>query len=158
MDDILQHFYEKLSAITRNTGTVEEPVIETVLKEVATDDGQITSKVTLQLPAVYYDIANMNYSQAADNIGIADTQVKLKFACRKTDELRWNTIELITKALTGTGSDNFNGIIKVSQKKVEYDDIFVYEIIFSFAYFDISAIPERTQIDKPGLTLNFKIN
>jgi len=157
MEEILQHFQTKLESIKINTGTTEDPEMTNELLEVETDDGQLTSKATLQLPAAYYDITNMNYSQAGEHIGIADTEITLKLAVRKTDSNRWGTIKRITKALIGTGGETFKGILKTSQKKTEYDDIFVYTITFSCTFYDEAAVPEYTEIEKPEGNLTVKI-
>ncbi len=158
METLLAHFQTNLSAIERNIGTIEDPVMEAVLKEVQPDDGQLASKVTLQLPAAYYDVTRMLYSEAGDNIGIADTDVTVKFVCRKNDPTRWLAMQLINKALAGTGGTNFNGIAKKSHERTEYEDVYVYIMVFGCALFDISAVPERELIDKPDADITFRIS
>lgn len=160
MEAILEHFKTALEAITFNSGTVDDPVIERRLKVAQIDNGQLDEKVTLQLPAAYFDITEMAYSNAGENIGLADTEITVRLAVRKSDLTRYLIIDEISKALAGTHGTSFGGILKESQRKVSYDDIFEYRITFGCIYYDLSAVPQTETLtgdDRPALNMDFRI-
>jgi hypothetical protein len=153
MENLLNHLKQKLEGIVT---TGDNPV--KVLKTVETDDGQLDGKASLQLPAAYYDITDMAYSQAGENIGLADTEVTIRVAFKKNDSTRWDLLKKITKALSGTHGTTFNNLMKESQKKVSFDDIFEYRLTFGCMLFDDSAVPEYTKLEeKLPLNMEFKI-
>jgi hypothetical protein len=164
METLLTHFKTVLEGITTNTGTEEEPVLTRRIKEAAIDEGQLEDKVTLQIPATYFDITDMAYSAAGENLGLADTEVTVRLAVRKNDATRYSLINSITKALVGSHGTNFSGIMKERQVKVSYDDIFEYRITFGCMLYDTAAIPEYTTLEetedgdtRPELKMNFNI-
>jgi hypothetical protein len=160
MHELLIHIEAKLKAIEKNIGTETEPIIVKTIKEVAIDDGQADNKINLQLPAVYFDITEMAYSQAAENIGLADTEITLKLLVRKNDSTRYDIIDQITQALVGSHGETFGNLLKESQRKTSYDDIFEYTITFGCILYDIAAVPEYIKLEDeklPELNLNYKM-
>jgi hypothetical protein len=153
METLLNHLQQKLEGILTSG---DNPV--KVLKTVETDDGQLDDKASLQLPAAYYDITDMAYSQAGENIGLADTEVTIRLGFRKKDLNRWTIIKQVTKAISGTSGTNFGNLMKESQKKVSYDDIFEYRLTFGCTLYDDSAVPEYTKLaEKLPLKMDFRI-
>lgn len=142
MESLINHFKTTLEGILINTGTEEDPVNVRLFKEVAVDDGQLNDKVSLQLPAVYFDITDMAYTTAGENLGMADTEVTVRLAVKKDDPNRIRLINDITKALVGTHGEKFSGIVKESQRKMDYEDIFEYRITFGCMLYDTAAVPE----------------
>lgn len=160
METILNHIKTSLEAITVNTGTEEEPVLVRLIKTVEVDDGQLDGKVTLQLPAAIYDITDMAYSQSGEHVGLADTEITVRLAVRKGDSTRYNLINLISKALVGSHGANFGAMLKESQRKVSYDDIFEYRITFGCVFYDLAAVPEFDTLegdDRPAGVINYSI-
>ncbi len=160
MEAILEHFRTALEAITFNSGTVDDPVIERRLKTVDIDQGQLEDKVTLQLPAAYFDVTEMAYSNAGENIGLADTEITVRLAVRKNDLTRYLIIDEISRALVGTHGASFGGILKESQGKVSYDDVFEYRMTFGCIYYDLSAVPQAETLagdERPVLNMDFRI-
>ncbi|HLO59043.1 MAG TPA: hypothetical protein VK172_14800 [Lentimicrobium sp.] len=160
MEAILNHFKTKLESITTNTGTEQDPVLIRDIKTAELDEGQLDDKVTLQLPGAFFDITDMSYSTAGENLGMADTEVTVRLAVRKKDATRYALLNKITKALVGTSGTNFGGILKETQRKVSYDDIFEYRITFGLMYFDESAIPQYQSLtgdDRPDANIAYTI-
>ncbi|NJM14029.1 MAG: hypothetical protein HC896_00350 [Bacteroidales bacterium] len=136
MQALLDHFQAQLNAIT-------------ALRAVETDEGQVSKKIDLTLPAAYYDITNMDPTQAGENISIHDTQVKLKLVFEKTDGNRFAIIGQVKMALVGTGTNMFSPIILGAMKKTDFDDCFVYELMFYTAFYDFDAQVQYITVPKP---------
>ncbi len=112
------------------------------------------------MPAVYFDITNMAYSQAAENIGMADTEVTLKLLVRKNDTTRYEIINQVTRALAGTHGNTFGSLMKETQRKTSYDDIFEYTITFGCMLYDDAAVPAYLKLEEeelPDLKLDYTI-
>lgn len=158
MEEILNHFQTLIAAIQHNEGTQQEPALVDTIKDVAVDEGQVNDKVTLQLPAAYYDVTNMRPSHAGENLAMCDTEVTVKCAFRKNDTSRWGVMDAIKKAMIGTYTENFKGIQFTGMKRTEYEDIFVYNITFEGEYYDHAADPEYTLLDTEEITPVLVIN
>ena len=144
MQDILDHINTQLNTIS-GVNTVEQN-----REQVATIDvGAVT------LPAAYYDVVNMAYTQTGDKGYLAETEVKIIVACAFDDATMYQTINDIKQTLCKVESTNYSPLILKSVTRVANSAVWEYHIVFVTSYFDTAAQKSYTTLSKDNVDLSF---
>jgi hypothetical protein len=129
--------------------------IQTELKKIAKikmieeEEGQFDDKITLQLPALLYDVVGFGSSQNGELQQMTNVQIIIRIAFKKEYQYKFEVIDDIELTMSRLNGSHFGRAILTEMKRELTEDVKIYNMVFDCPMKRSSSRRKYTTTPKP---------